>query len=145
MRSEAKGEAGQEKDERAKNNRGMKSGKIARILGEILLWALLALSVNLLVVFVQNYASWSWRVASGQMTFLQAVYVEWVFYFRGHQYGGILLDDFPGLALLVIALVTRKYHRRDWATRAAGEPVGEALSPADGQVWPPPPRDPNEV
>ena len=113
--------------------------------GEIMLWALLALLLNLFVVFVQDYAHWSPLVASGRMTFLQAVYVEWVWYYIGHRYGGVLTADFPGSVLLVIALVTRKYHRRDWATRAAGEPVGEALSPADGQVWPPPPRDPNEV
>ena len=111
--------------------------------GEIMLRALLALLLNLFVVFVQDYAHWSPLVASGRMTFLQAVYVEWVWYYIGHRYGGVLTADFPGLALLVIALVTRMWRRRNRATRAAGASVGEALSTAVDRVWPPPPRDPN--
>jgi len=126
VRSEAKGEA-----------RGV------GFFGEIMLRALLALSLNLLVVFVQDYAHWSPLVASGRMTFLQAVYVEWVWYYIGHRYGGVLTADFPGSALLVIALVTRMWRRRNRATRAAGASVGEALSTAVDRVWPPPPRDPN--
>ena len=122
----------------------MKPWKMARVLGEIILWAILALSANLFVVFVQNYASWSLRVALGQMTFLQAVYVECVFYFTGHRYG-VLAADFPGLALLVITFVTRMWCRQNRAKRAAGNPVDGTLSPAAGQVWPPPPRDPNEI
>ena len=103
MRGQEQERAGlQEKGGAAGNEWSMRPWKRARIFGEIMLWALWALSVNLLAVFVQNCASWSPLVASGRMTLLQAAYVECAFYFTGHRYGGVLAADFPGPARFAI-------------------------------------------
>jgi len=111
----------------------------------VLLVSLVPLT-NLLVVLAQYQSFWSPRVASGQMTFSQAVYSEWVWYYTGHRYGPLLVlaADLPGLALLLTFILFRSYQMWSKRKRKPGSMLGAepSLFIGDESSWPPPPRGP---
>ena len=104
-----------------------------------LLFAPLVPVINLLGVLVQFRGYWGPLVASGRMTFLQAINVEWIWYYKGHRYGSILASDMPGLALFLFLIMFRSYHV--WSRRRARDGFGakpDSLVVREN-VWPPPP------